>query len=111
MLAGPEALWRQIEPLLPALEEVYFAGGEPLVMEEHERILRFLIDRRLFHVRLIYNTNFSVMAYRGSDFVRMWDRFETVRIGARLDAIRDEDFRRTFSELSELMKPAAREWA
>ena len=83
----PETLWRQVEPLLEHVEEVYFAGGEPLVMEEHYRILEALVARRKFDVRLIYNTNFSVTTFKGRDVMRLWDRFRTVRIGASLDAM------------------------
>jgi len=35
-------LWSEIEPLFDIVEEVYFAGGEPLIMEEHYKILKKL---------------------------------------------------------------------
>jgi hypothetical protein len=83
----PEELWRQLEPLLPGLEEVYFAGGEPLLMEEHYRLLERLVELELFHVRLLYNTNFSVTVSKGRNAMRLWDLFKTVRVGASLDAM------------------------
>lgn len=83
----PQALWDQLEPLLPDLEEVYFAGGEPLLMEEHYRVLDRLIERRMFQVRLVYNTNFSTTTWRGRDVMESWDLFETVRVGASLDGM------------------------
>jgi radical SAM protein with 4Fe4S-binding SPASM domain len=83
----PETLWRQVEPLLEHVEEIYFAGGEPLVMEEHYRILDALAARRKFDVRLLYNTNFSIMTFKGRDVMRLWDQFRTVRVGASLDAM------------------------
>ena len=58
-MKDPEDLWRQIEPLLPSLEEVSFSGGEPLLMDEHYRLLDRLLELRLFHVRLRYTTSFS----------------------------------------------------
>lgn len=81
------SLWAQLEPLLPGLEEVYFAGGEPLLMPEHYRLLHELTERRLFHVRLSYNTNFSRMTGEGVDAVRCWERFERVEVRASLDAM------------------------
>ena len=36
----PKDLWRQLEGFLPQLEQIYFAGGEPLVTEECYQILK-----------------------------------------------------------------------
>lgn len=83
--ADPERLWNEVEPLLERAEEIYFAGGEPLVMEEHYRMLDALVERKLFHVRLCYNTNFSTLAWKGRDLAGIWSRFEVVRVGASLD--------------------------
>ena len=58
------------------MEEVYFAGGEPLIMEEHYRILQRLVEKKMFHVRLKYNTNFSQGIYKGVDVLKEWDKFE-----------------------------------
>lgn len=85
--ADEERLWRELEPLLPHVEEIRFQGGEPLVMKEHYRLLDALLERGLSKVALIYNTNFSVMTFQGRDVMRLWDRFETVRVTASLDAM------------------------
>ena len=58
-------MWEQLEPHLDYVEQIYFAGGEPLLMEEHYRILEELVKRKLFHVRLIYNTNFTHTELKG----------------------------------------------
>ena len=63
---------------MDGLEEIYFAGGEPLIMEEHYRILKKLDERKMYHVRLKYNTNFSQMVYKGLDVMEMWSRFDSV---------------------------------
>ena len=58
-------LWDELEPYFGVVEEIYFAGGEPLLMEEHYRILNRLVDDgRTEEVTLKYNTNFSTMAYK-----------------------------------------------
>ena len=45
----------QLINYLPMVEQVYFAGGEPLIMEEHYKILKALIDiGKADKVRLIY---------------------------------------------------------
>ena len=81
-----KTLWRQLQPLLEeGLEEIRFGGGEPLVMDEHYRILDFLIARRLTHVRLRYNTNFSTLRFQGRDVIGLWSRFDDVEVAASLD--------------------------
>ena len=79
-------LWRQLQPLLEdGIELIDFVGGEPLVTEEHYRILDFLIARKLTDVRLRYNTNFSTLRFQGRDVIGLWSRFDDVRVVASLD--------------------------
>ncbi len=79
-------LWNQIESILDEVEEIYFAGGEPLIMDEHYKILKILEEKKAFHVRLRYNTNFSEMRYKKLDVMKIWAKFEQVDVGASLDA-------------------------
>jgi hypothetical protein len=37
-------------------------------------------------MRIYYNTNFSKLTYKGNDAVELWKKFESVGIGASLDA-------------------------
>ncbi len=81
-----DSLWRQLRPLLEeGLEEIVFAGGEPLIMEEHYRILDFLLARGLTDVRLNYITNFSTLRFQGRDVIALWSRFRDVTVAASLD--------------------------
>lgn len=83
----PEALWRQIEPLVPTLEEIYFSGGEPLLMDEHYRILDLLEKHKLYHVKLRYNTNLSRVHLKDYRILKIWNRFQEVHIGASLEGM------------------------
>lgn len=83
-------MWEQLEPHLEYVEQIYFAGGEPLLMEEHYRILNELVRRGLFHVRLIYNTNFTHTDLKGQSVFEYWKQFESVAVGASLDAAGDK---------------------
>ena len=67
-------------------EQFYFAGGEPIIMEEHYRILKELDRRKMYHVRLIYNTNFSKTKFKDIDVFELWNKFDSVSVGASLDA-------------------------
>lgn len=80
-------MWEQLEPHLEYVEQIYFAGGEPLLMEEHYRILDELVRRQMFDVRLIYNTNFTHTDLRGRSVFEYWRQFESVAVGASLDAM------------------------
>ena len=80
-------IWEQLEPQIDNLEQVYFAGGEPLIMEEHYRLLNELIKRGRTTVRLIYNTNFSQLTYKKNNVLDLWREFASVSVGASLDAM------------------------
>ena len=82
-----EDMWDQLQEHIPYLEQIYFAGGEPLIMEEHYRILKELVRREMFNVKLIYNTNFSRLNLKDEDVLDYWKLFNNVSIGASLDAM------------------------
>lgn len=79
-------IWTQLEPHLDYVEQIYFAGGEPLLMAEHYNILDELVRRKRFEVRLIYNTNFTHTDLKGRSVFEYWKQFESVAVGASLDA-------------------------
>jgi radical SAM protein with 4Fe4S-binding SPASM domain len=79
-------MWEQLEPHLDYVEQIYFAGGEPLLMEEHYNILEELVRRERFDVRLIYNTNFTHTQLKDRSVFEYWKLFDSVAVGASLDA-------------------------
>jgi radical SAM protein with 4Fe4S-binding SPASM domain len=79
-------IWEQMQPHIPHLEQVYFAGGEPLIMKEHYLLLEKLIELGKTDVRLMYNTNFSELRYKNKHVFEYWKHFKTVNVGASLDA-------------------------
>jgi radical SAM protein with 4Fe4S-binding SPASM domain len=83
-----DGLFDQLDSFLPHIEEIYFAGGEPLIMEEHYRLLDLLIERGYVNVYLTYNSNLSVTSYKGRDVLDRWSRFAKVRVSASIDATR-----------------------
>jgi len=80
-------MWAQLEPHLDYVEQIYFAGGEPLLMEEHYRILEELLKRGRTDVRLIYNTNFTHTDLKGRSVFEYWKQFSSVAVGASLDGM------------------------
>jgi len=88
-IAGRDAMdmWNQLLPHLDYVEQIYFAGGEPLMMDEHYRILEELERRGRFDVRLIYNTNFTQTKLKDRYVFDYWRKFDSVAVGASLDAM------------------------
>jgi radical SAM protein with 4Fe4S-binding SPASM domain len=80
-------MWEQLIPHLDYVEQIYFAGGEPLMMEEHYNILDELERRGRFDVRLIYNTNFTHVKLKDRTVFDYWKKFESVAVGASLDGM------------------------
>lgn len=89
---GKEDVFAQIDKHIHDVEEIYFAGGEPLVMEEHYLILEKLIAAGRTDVRLRYNTNFSHLKFKKWDLFAMWKHFVDdpkghIQLFASLDAV------------------------
>jgi sulfatase maturation enzyme AslB (radical SAM superfamily) len=77
--------WDQLVDHIDHVEQIYFAGGEPLLMEEHYKILDELVKRKKFDVRLIYNTNFTHTNLKDKSVFEYWKLFDSVSVGASLD--------------------------
>ena len=89
---GKEDVFAQVDKHINDVEEIYFAGGEPLVMEEHYLILEKLIAAGRTDVRLRYNTNFSHLKFKKWDLFGMWQKFMDdpkghIQLFASLDAV------------------------
>jgi organic radical activating enzyme len=85
--AGDEdAMLEQMLPHIPYLEQVYFAGGEPLIMKEHYFMLEKLIEHKKTDIRIQYNTNFSELRFKDKHVFDYWKNFTNVSVGASLDA-------------------------
>ena len=80
-------LMKYVDQFIDDVEEIYFAGGEPLLMAEHYQILDKLIAKERYDVFLRYNTNMSTIKYKDYDLVDIWKRFKDVRIFASIDGI------------------------
>lgn len=99
-------------PFLHEAQEFYFAGGEPLVTEEHYLLLDYLIKNNITNVKLRYNTNFSRLKFKQYDILDYWKQFESVEVLASIDEsnelgeyIRKELNWNTFVTNRELIKP------
>ena len=82
----PDLLLQSIIEQIPNLQEIYFAGGEPLISKYHYIILKELIKQGRTDVSLRYNTNLGSLTYKDEDLLALWEKFdEPVQLGASLD--------------------------
>ena len=84
--AQRKLLLKEILNFLPQAEEVYFAGGEPLLAVEHYEILDALIACGNTDVKIKYNTNFTTLQYQSRNILEIWKNFTNITIGASIDA-------------------------
>ena len=75
----------QLFDQVPHMKQLYFAGGEALIMDEHYHILQEIIDRGFAHkVQLRYNSNGVSMPEKLLD---LWSKFKSVRFHFSIDSI------------------------
>jgi sulfatase maturation enzyme AslB (radical SAM superfamily) len=80
-------LYSVLDEQIDNVEEIYFAGGEPLIMDEHYYILEKLIERGRTNVRLRYNTNLLKIKYKSWDNMELWKHFDDVQVIASIDGM------------------------
>jgi MoaA/NifB/PqqE/SkfB family radical SAM enzyme len=73
------------------IEEVYFAGGEPLITPYHYKLVDQMILMNISEdIRLRYNTNLSTLKYKSIDLAERWSHFKSVEISASIDMIGEQ---------------------
>jgi len=85
-----------LKPYLSKLKNIYFAGGEPLIMPEHFEILKYLHDNidvdetyDTIPISIHYNTNLSVIKYDQHSLINIWKKFYKVLLSISCDGIGD----------------------
>jgi radical SAM protein with 4Fe4S-binding SPASM domain len=91
--------YEKIKHLLIYSEKIYFAGGEPLLMEDHYRILTHLIETdRAKDIELHYSTNYTISKYKNTLLADYWKHFKQVIVAGSVDGIEEvSDYIRTGS--------------
>ncbi len=84
------AFWEEMYRQIPNLKQVYFAGGEPLLIKEHKRFLEEIIRQGYADKILIrYNTNGLLI---DEDIIDLWTKFKKVKVGFSIDAFGDRNY-------------------
>jgi MoaA/NifB/PqqE/SkfB family radical SAM enzyme len=79
--------WEQIFDQIPNIKQLYFAGGEPLMIKEHKIFLEEIIKRGYAHRILIrYNSNGLLV---DDEILNIWKQFRKVKFSISIDGIRE----------------------
>lgn len=66
----------EVKNQVPNLKSAYFAGGEPLITEEHYILLEEMIRSGRTDISLRYNSNMSNLKFKDKDLLSLWSRFK-----------------------------------
>jgi MoaA/NifB/PqqE/SkfB family radical SAM enzyme len=82
--------WKEMYAQIPNLKQVYFAGGEPLLIKEHKLFLEEIIRQGYADKILVrYNTNGLLV---DDNIIELWKKFKKVKVGFSIDAVGDRNY-------------------
>ncbi len=81
--------WGEIESNLDKMQQIHFAGGEPLIMPEHWNILKLLDEKQKYDVSLRYSTNGTTLGKEKYDVLSYWKKFKDVHLSLSIDGAGD----------------------
>lgn len=103
--ARPNFMEEDVYPYLDDCREFYFAGGEPLMHQEHFDILQYLNDNKLYNKQISYSTNLTLTKWKGVDFIEIWKNFHKMLFWCSIDGQGDQlEYIREFSKHNNVFK-------
>lgn len=99
------AFYNSVLDNLEKIEVLYFAGGEPLIMQEHYQILDTVIAQKKTDVELQYSTNISQLTYKTKNVIEYWKQFQDIELSLSLDAMgKQAEYLRKGTRWSQILK-------
>lgn len=103
ILKASDTIVEDLIPHLGKIKSFYFAGGEPLIMPEHFKLLTWLYDNlpvkdfidryqnefKSRDLSLHYNTNLSVIKYDEQSLIDLWRGFKRVYLSISCDGVNE----------------------
>jgi pyruvate-formate lyase-activating enzyme len=80
-----EQVLEEILPHIKSTKSIYFAGGEPLIQEEHYVVLQQLIKYKNLNCSIVYNTNLSKIKLGNHNVIEYWNQFARINLNASID--------------------------
>lgn len=85
-----EVFWKELYEQIPHIRQLYFAGGESIIIEEHYKLLEKCIkDGNAQDIELRYNSNGLNMPER---LFELWSHFKKVRFNFSLDGVGEHNY-------------------
>ena len=84
-----DTFWQELNAQIPYLKQVYFAGGEPLMIREHKRFLEEIIKQGYADKILVrYNSNGLLV---DEELIDIWSKFKKVKFAVSIDSYKKRD--------------------
>ena len=71
---------------LKSIKYIYFAGGEPLVQQQHYEFLEWCIENQI-DAEIYYQSNGSVVKYGKYEIFDLWKKFKKVTFSVSIDGL------------------------
>lgn len=84
---GKGTLIEEVLEHIDHIEIAYFAGGEPLITDEHYVMLEEMIRRGKTDKVLRYNTNASNIKFKNYDIIDLWRHFRKIELSCSIDHV------------------------
>jgi sulfatase maturation enzyme AslB (radical SAM superfamily) len=81
--------WESVEKNIKTVKEISFAGGEPMVMSEHWKMLELFEKYSYYDVTLNYSINATKLSYRDKNVLDFWGKFKKVHLSLSIDGVED----------------------
>lgn len=79
------AFWEQVYDQIPNIKQLYFAGGEPLLIKEHKLFLEEIIRQGYAdQITLRYNSNGILV---NDEIIEIWKHFKKVKYAISIDGM------------------------
>jgi len=81
--------WDELYAQIPNLKQVYFAGGEPLMIKEHKTFLEEIVRQGYEqNILLRYNSNGILV---DEELIKLWSKFKKVKFAISIDSYDQRD--------------------
>jgi hypothetical protein len=81
--------WDELYAQIPNLKQVYFAGGEPLMIREHKTFLEEIVRQGYEqNILLRYNSNGILV---DEELIALWSKFKRVKFAISIDSYEERD--------------------
>lgn len=84
-----DIFWNDIEDHVTNIKEIMFAGGEPMIMNEHWKMIELFEKYDHYDVELKYSTNATLLHKGKKNILDIWPKFRHVHLSLSIDGVND----------------------